>query len=374
MLFSGSDYAVPPAMDELEVTIIGPGYGEAICVHVGDGRWILIDSCKAPKSTTACSVQYLSDIGVDLKNVFAIVASHWDDDHIRGLAETVASCPNARFVASLAFKGDEFHAYAAAFDSPLTSRARSGVKEIRATFKALAVANRKPLGASPNRQVFGPADLSLTHGKPFEMWTLSPSDEEYTNFLAWVAEQMPDIQETRRVSVAKKRNDLSTVVLLKVGNATILLGGDLEEHGQPGIGWTAILTGPGRPTAKASLYKVAHHGALSGDHPQIWADLLHSEPVAIVAPWKLGGRSLPSVSDVGRILGHTSDAHATISLSGRAPKKRDATVEKQIRQTARSFVAAPQSPGMLRLRRNVSGSSWQTEYFGGAVHLSRVHA
>lgn len=343
-------------------------------MHLGDNRWVLIDSCRTPDSSSPCSLQYLLDMGVDPKNVYAIVASHWDDDHIRGLADLVASCSDARFIASLAFKADEFHAFAAAFDTPLTVRARSGVKEIRATFKALLESGRNPLGASPNRRVFGPEDLSFAHGQPFEMWTLSPSDDEYANFLAWVAEQMPDIQETRRVSVVRRRNDLSTVVLLKVGDATILLGGDLEEHGQAGVGWSAILAGPGRPAAKASLYKVAHHGGESGDHPLIWADLLDSEPVAVVAPWKLGGRSLPSTADVNRILGHTANAHATISLAGRAPKKRDATVEKQIRQTAQSFVAAPQIPGMLRLRRKVSTQDWRAQYYGGAVHLSRVHS
>ena len=39
-------YGTPPASDEVELSLFGPGYGEAIAVHVGDGKWILIDSCK----------------------------------------------------------------------------------------------------------------------------------------------------------------------------------------------------------------------------------------------------------------------------------------------------------------------------------------
>jgi len=44
------DYGVAPAADEIEVTLFGPGYGEAIAVHLGEGAWLLVDSCIDPES------------------------------------------------------------------------------------------------------------------------------------------------------------------------------------------------------------------------------------------------------------------------------------------------------------------------------------
>ena len=35
----------PPAEGEFEFTLFGPGYGESIVPHVGDGHWVLVDSC-----------------------------------------------------------------------------------------------------------------------------------------------------------------------------------------------------------------------------------------------------------------------------------------------------------------------------------------
>lgn len=96
-------YNVAPAADEIEVTIIGPGFGEAALIHIGDGRWFLIDSCVGKDDKTSASLRYLSDIGVDPSSVFLVVVTHWDDDHCRGMADLVRRCTNARIAMSKAF-------------------------------------------------------------------------------------------------------------------------------------------------------------------------------------------------------------------------------------------------------------------------------
>ena len=48
-----TDWNLPPAADELEVTVLGPGYGEAIVIHYGKGQWVIVDSCKFEKGETA---------------------------------------------------------------------------------------------------------------------------------------------------------------------------------------------------------------------------------------------------------------------------------------------------------------------------------
>ena len=34
-----------PAKDEIDVVVVGPGFGESILLHIGDGDWIVVDSC-----------------------------------------------------------------------------------------------------------------------------------------------------------------------------------------------------------------------------------------------------------------------------------------------------------------------------------------
>ena len=83
------EMGVPPDSDEFEFTLIGPGYGESIILHLGGGVWVLVDS-NVDKDGNPGSLQYLESIGCDpAQSVALIVASHWHDDHIRGMEKMV---------------------------------------------------------------------------------------------------------------------------------------------------------------------------------------------------------------------------------------------------------------------------------------------
>src|SRR5687768_12230207 len=106
-----TDELSAPASDELEVSVFGPGYGEAISVHLGGGNWILVDSCKESESDSPASLAYLKRLDVDpSKAVRLIVATHWHNDHVRGISQIVDACPRARFVMSSALREREFGA------------------------------------------------------------------------------------------------------------------------------------------------------------------------------------------------------------------------------------------------------------------------
>ena len=80
-----------------EISIFGPGIGECIVLHIGQGRWFVIDSCLCPKTKQPIALQYLKDIGVDASTqVVGILISHWHSDHIQGasLLRLVAVSPS----------------------------------------------------------------------------------------------------------------------------------------------------------------------------------------------------------------------------------------------------------------------------------------
>jgi glyoxylase-like metal-dependent hydrolase (beta-lactamase superfamily II) len=77
-----------PNSEILEVTVIGTGggYGESVVVHLGNGKWIVIDSCIDPKSRISLPLLYLNKIGVNVpRDVVIILCTHWHDDHLQGL-------------------------------------------------------------------------------------------------------------------------------------------------------------------------------------------------------------------------------------------------------------------------------------------------
>lgn len=361
-----------PASDEIEVTVIGPGFGEAVIVHIGQGKWFIVDSCAKSTSADPEPLTYLKSIGVSFDQVFAVFITHWDDDHCKGIAKIAEECSNAKLVMAKTFVEKDFFAFSTAFNSPMTTKVRAGTKEILKVVQECSKTGRKITKAFAERQIFTTSSVgmpSLDGG----IWTFSPSDEEFDNFLAWVASQMPSVGETRRVAVKRLRNDLSVVIYVKLGNDVILLGGDLEEEGRATTGWSAILALQGRPTEKAKVFKVPHHGSENGHHDGIVNVLLDIDPIAVVAPFKNGSVSLPKESDVMRITGYATDAHATASLQGRANVKYDRTVQKTIDQAAKRFSTINADPGMVRLRKKhgLTGS-WRTEYFGEATQLSKI--
>ena len=99
----------PPDPDELEVSLFGPGFGECVVVHAGCGEWIIIDSCVGADGQTPAALDYLKRIGVDLAAaVKRVVATHWHNDHVRGLSRTMQECVSARFICSQALWTKEF--------------------------------------------------------------------------------------------------------------------------------------------------------------------------------------------------------------------------------------------------------------------------
>ena len=75
----------PPAANEVEISLFGRGFGEALVIHLGDNRWMLVDSL-VESTGEPVGLRYLSEIGVGRERVERSVATHWHDDHGAGLA------------------------------------------------------------------------------------------------------------------------------------------------------------------------------------------------------------------------------------------------------------------------------------------------
>ena len=127
----------PPGPNEIELTLTGPGYGECLISHIGNGDWIIIDSC-LDKQKLPAALSYLRSLGVDpAKNVRLVVATHWHDDHIRGMGDLVETCVEANFWCSAALCEEEFLAMVGAVSKRPMSRIKSGMQELYKVFTLL---------------------------------------------------------------------------------------------------------------------------------------------------------------------------------------------------------------------------------------------
>ena len=121
----------------------------------------------------------------------------------------------------------------------------------------------------------------------------------------------------------------------------------------------------------ASAFKLPHHGSANADEPGIRERMLEPAPVAVLTPWRRGGRSLPSRHDVTRILARTENAYATTGTdSAGHARKRVKTVDRTIRESDIRLRNLAVPSGIVRLRRPLGPQAqWRVRTFGSACHL-----
>jgi len=346
-----------PALDEIEVTVIGPSYGESALVHLGDEQWIVVDSVVGQGQTRPAAIEYLESIGVDPQHaVKLVVVTHWHDDHIRGIANTVQICGAAGVCVPTTFTGSEFLSFLAAHADPLASSFGTGVDELTQVFELMRIRAEPRMGFADTRLLQIPKDAA-SHKCHTEVWSLSPSAFQVTESLGKMAKLIPGFGKTKRRAVSTGENNHSIALWISIGDDCILLGGDLEETPDARAGWSAIVASTSRPQEKASLFKVPHHGSATGHNEKVWSDMLHAEPHAILTPWNRAGK-LPSPADLKRLEARTKNVHLTAPPAELSRVRHNYEVEKLLRDFGIRTFREPREMGIVRARKKLGTADW----------------
>ena len=273
------------------------------------------------------------------------------------MARVVEECTNASFCCSGALREEEFLSAVGALERRHVGTFGSGVQEIRGVLSRLGRAGAVPTWALANRRILSK--------RQYEVWALAPADGAFTHFLRQIGRLIPKAGQKERRIRSLSPNDVAVVLWIAVGDIAVLLGSDMEQRG-----WSAIVEDAARPAGKASVFKVPHHGSKSAHEPRVWETMLEPEPVAVITPWRRGGRVVPNRQDCRRILDRTANAHVTASVDSTAPVRRRAhMVERVVRESGIRIRQTP-TPDAVRLRRRIgSGARWRVERLGSACHL-----
>jgi len=373
-----------PRPAELEISVFGPGYGESILVHVGNGRWIAIDSCLSSVTKGPRSLEYLAGIGVDPgSSVSLVVATHWHDDHVAGLSALFAACKSATFCCPQALTQREFTQLAEAYDGQTIGQARSS-KELYSCLKEVVARGSNALMpplkfASADKVVLRSAVVLPVGQIELRVSTLSPSDEMGRRALQSMAEQFAALGKgappDRTPSASP--NNVATVVRVDVGPRSLLFGSDLEEEKNGRlVGWSAVLTGTLSLERLSAVFKVAHHGSKTGHHDGVWNQMLTGNPLCLLTPFRYARHRIPSAEERARILALTnrafisSDPNRQSVIRARQFRKAEALINA----SARKRRLAVDQVGHIRWRASIEDSSdlGKIELFDGALPLGDV--
>lgn len=359
-----------PHSDEIEITVFGPGYGECIVIHIGSSKWIIIDSCLDDDGEPA-ALSYLNSLNVQVhQDVVSVIATHWHDDHIKGLSRIVETCSQARLALASALTYQEFLAFLLVHENQPVYKLDRGGTELLACLKHLRRTNRsiKPLQEDTIVVDFAPD--TLAHKKHLELRALSPSGQQFSDFIASIkvfSQEMHGKAKTRLT--AQNRNELSVVTLLTVGEEAALLGADLEEVGSAKKGWRAIVEARKGTGPRACLFKVPHHGSAGAHNPEVWSELLKACPKSIVTPWKRGAGQLPTERDKERIRKLSGNAYITSTRYHSVKRRYSREVVKSIKNSGVKFDTVVYKGGHVTYRWKPSKNEKYVTLHNGAAEL-----
>jgi beta-lactamase superfamily II metal-dependent hydrolase len=350
-----------PVADEIEVTVLGPGYGESVVVHLGNGHWLIVDSCvdSSDPEKPVAPLKYLRSLGVEVEQaVKYIVVSHWDDDHVKGISDVVEACIGADFICSEVFPNEQFVNFVEAICIGDAMTDGGNVKNIRKVMQLLGDRKKTIKRAGPSR--------TLRNDPKITSW--SPSDLEQQEFLKFIAAAHPKAREALRKAMPSTSNLTSVVLTIEWDDVSVLLGADMETQANILRGWGAIAAEVSITGLKpADLVKIPHHGSKTGHDDLMWNKLLLSDPISVITPFgkaKYGSKP-PTKDDVTRIRGKSRKVFITARHAEPKLPKMEVAVQRSLREGSITLTTKKLPIGIVRHRRR-PGAGWHSEIFGAA--------
>ncbi|MGI0133357.1 MAG: hypothetical protein ACREBW_00145, partial [Candidatus Micrarchaeaceae archaeon] len=113
---------------------------------------------------------------------------------------------------------------------------------------------------------------------------------------------------------------------------------------------------------------VAHHGSITGYHPEIWAKMLTSKPLSILTPFVRGHVKLPTTADIERLKKVSGSVHSTSGASKKAALPRE--IERRLSVVCKDIHLKNPGFGAVRMRKRPSEITWRCEHFGNARRIA----
>jgi hypothetical protein len=292
-----------------------------------------------------------------------------------GLGALFAACSNAKFACSTALCGEEWGALVEIYRN-YVQPCGSGVDEIRKVMYELKRRVRPGVVVAPEFALAKRPLFERVSPFPVNVVALSPSNGAVIVMQTRIQQELlPKVSHRRLRVPVLEGNDSSVVLSVRAGNASVLLGADLEERGKPGLGWQVILDEYPVGGPRFEGFKVPHHGSQNGFHPEQWPRLMSDHAWAALTPYNRG-KKLPTAEDCYRILHQTDEAYITAPPGLGKFRHPVRTVYKTMREATLAIGEEPGKQGHVRFRRSAveANSTWKLQLFGEALPLRKVLA
>jgi beta-lactamase superfamily II metal-dependent hydrolase len=347
----------------------GGGYGESIVLHLGNNDWIVIDSCINPQTQVSLPLEYLQSRGVNLENdVKLIVCSHWHDDHIKGLSQLLDKCKNSPFSMATANDRSKFLSFVGLDNNKIKDEATvCSTNEIDKCLQIIASRRSTVKQAVEDKILLAKND----NGISFEIISLSPSDYILEEFSMEISTLITEYGISNKKVIYQSPNDKSVAILVKINDQRILLGSDLVVSDDERKGWRCIIKNSQTLDAKSHVFKIPHHGSITGYDKVIWNEIIDKNTVAKLSPWNRG-KKLPTQDMLVTFLEHTRNLYSTSipSNSRDKPKKRGKSISKAISRFNSTLMEVKYQKGIIKCVFSLEDNLWRVETIDGGEKIT----
>lgn len=348
-----------PEDDEFELSVFGNGNGESVVLHLGNKRWAIIDSFQTHEKLSV-PLEYIRQCSGDNYVVEFVLATHWHNDHVKGISEILADKSNPTFFQWAALSTDVF----AQFISLVNQRNLRNMNPASEYLKIYDLLSKK--GQITKRKAL--FDRVLFKSEVVEIKALSPSDKAIDIASVNMINKIEKFKFSRNIG-KDDENVYSVVVWVSMNDMHLLLGSDLIVLNDPDLGWSGIHK-DFSSEHKALVFKIPHHGSKNAHHEGIWNSLISENVDSIVTSYNKGRNSPPTGIDIERL---TKLSRNLYHIQGSRKKiNRDRFVEKVIEENTynnKGFFLMENQLGQVRLRRKFNDqlNVWKIEITPGSV-------
>ena len=339
-------------------------------IHIGSGKWAIIDSCLDDAFEPA-SLTYLQNLGVSVKtDVISVSASHWHDDHVKGLAKTIDACQAATLSFGSALQSKEFVAFLYAHEMQPVQKLDRGGTELLQCLEILKNSSRTIKPLLEDTLIFDFDQGDLAHRLRVEMRALSPSGKQYANFIRRIRDFPINSKGKSKGRISEpSRNHLSVAMLLTIGDQSVLFGADLEQVTDSQMGWNAVVASRHGRRPLSHVFKIPHHGSHNAHNKEVWEKMVDKNPLSVVTPWSRGGHNLPRTTDVTRLKTYTNKCYITSTNLRSLKSLHDRNTMKLIQTTGSNISTSIYSGGRVTMRWIAGCMSPYVELMDGAKAL-----
>ncbi|MEP7125471.1 MAG: MBL fold metallo-hydrolase [Byssovorax sp.] len=303
-----------PAAGKLQIYLLGPGVGESQVVVFPDGRCMVVDGCTdRGVNLPAALLDHLAIPSID-----ALVLTHPDLDHLRGVADVVRRfAPRKLFrYPALGYVRD----FVAMWHKADPTKAR--YRELADAIDVLD--EHANLHGTVDDAPCASTRPWTPNGAPYTVHFLAPTpfDRDRVRLLwrkivelkagRYVLSRRFERLMTGETRLGDAPNAVSLGIVLEWAGRKVLLAGDVEngKRSSPKSGWKGVLRlldDPDDPRGHlvndVDLVKVAHHGSKGAFFPDAWQRHAQSrKTTAILAPF--APSPLPSDPTLGDLRVH----------------------------------------------------------------------